>query len=118
VFAIEVVIALFVDDAVVRPYVGDVLAVVLVYLAVRWVTPLGPLTSVGAALALAVIIELGQYVHVLSALGLEHNRLARTVLGGVFDPKDLVAYAAGAALVLVIERFRSVSLTPPPAARR
>ena len=39
-FAVEVVIALFVRDAFVRPYLGDVLAVMLVYAVLRAVTPL------------------------------------------------------------------------------
>jgi hypothetical protein len=35
IFAIEVCIALFVHDGFIRPYVGDVLAVALVYAALR-----------------------------------------------------------------------------------
>ncbi len=37
IFAVEVVIALYVRDDFVRPYLGDVLAVMLVYCAVRTV---------------------------------------------------------------------------------
>jgi hypothetical protein len=40
IFAIEVLIALFVRDAFIRPYLGDVLAVALVHTALRAVTPL------------------------------------------------------------------------------
>jgi hypothetical protein len=107
VFAIEVVIALFVRDAVMRPHVGDVLAVVLVYLGVRAVTPLKVAPAVGLALAIAVIVELGQLFHLLDALGLAHDRLVRVVLGGVFDFKDLACYAAGAICVIIGERFRT-----------
>lgn len=104
VFAIEVLIALFVRDAVVRPYVGDVLAVVLVYLGLRAVAPLKVMPAVMLALAIAVMVELGQLFHLLDALGLAHDRLARVVLGGVFDIKDLVCYGVGAACLLVGER--------------
>jgi hypothetical protein len=107
VFAVEVLIALFVRDAVVRPYVGDVLAVVLVYLGLRAVTPLKVAPAVMLALAIAVMVELGQLFHLLDALGLAHDRLARVVLGGVFDLKDLACYGAGAACVLVAERLRT-----------
>ncbi len=110
VFVVEVAIAVLVDDAVIRPYLGDVLAVVLVYLGISWLAPLRPLTAAAAALTVAVVIELAQYFHMLSALGLENNRLARTVLGGVFDPMDLLAYSAGAAAALVVERARGVRL--------
>jgi hypothetical protein len=84
--------------------------VVLVYLGLRWLTPMRPLPTAALALAIAAVIELAQLFHLLAALGLEGNRLARTVLGGVFDPKDLAAYAAGAALALVVERLRGVRL--------
>jgi len=107
VFAVEVLIALFVRDAVVRPYVGDVLAVVLVYLGLRAVTPLKVMPAVMLALAIAVMVELGQLFHLLEALGLAHDRLARVVLGGVFDLKDLACYGTGAACVLVAERLRA-----------
>lgn len=106
VFAVEVLIALYLNDGLIRPYVGDVLAVVLVYLAVRAATPLRITPALAAALALAVVIELGQRVHVLALVGLEDNRLARTVLGGMFDPKDFIAYAAGGLMVMLGERVR------------
>jgi hypothetical protein len=107
VFAIEVLIALFVHDAVVRPYVGDVLAVVLVYLGLRAVTPLKVGLAVALALMVAVVVELGQLFHLLQALGLAHDRLARVVLGGVFDIKDLLCYGVGAVCVILIERRRT-----------
>ena len=42
---VEVLIALFVNDQFVRPYLGDVLAVVLVYASLRAVTPMGVYTG-------------------------------------------------------------------------
>jgi len=103
VFLIEVVIALWWRDGFVRPYLGDVLAVALVYLALRAATRLDPLGVAGVAVVVAVAIELGQLVHVLDAVGLGHNRLARIVLGGVFDPRDIACYLVGAALALGLD---------------
>ena len=57
VFALEVVIALFVNDAFVRPFVGDALAVILVYLGLRAATPLRPRVALGAALGVALGAE-------------------------------------------------------------
>ena len=103
VFVIEVLIALFVHDAFVRPYLGDVLAVMLVYLALRAATPLPVLPAVILALGVATAIEFAQFFHLLDALGLGHNRLTRVVLGGVFDVKDLGCYAVGGLAILVTE---------------
>lgn len=106
VFLIEVAIALWWRDGFVRPYLGDVLAVILVYLGLRATTRLDPIGAAGVAFAVAVAIELGQLIHVLDALGLADNRLARVVLGGVFDPADLVCYLVGAVLALALDRPR------------
>ncbi len=103
IFAIEVLIALFVRDNFVRPYVGDVLAVALVYTALRAVTPLSFPQALALTLAIAVVIELAQAFGLVGALGLADNELARIVLGGVFDWHDLAAYAAGGAIIAAIE---------------
>ncbi len=102
---IEVVIALFVRDAFIRPYVGDVLAVMLVYTGLRAVAPIGTIPAITATLAIAFAIEAAQALNLLGALGLSGNALARTVLGGSFDWLDIGAYMAGAVIVLAIELF-------------
>jgi len=103
VFALEVVIALFIDDAFIRPFVGDSLAVVLVYLALRAATPLRRRVALGAALGVAVLVELGQFLRLSELLGLGGSGLARVVLGSSFDPFDLLCYAAGAACVALLD---------------
>jgi Protein of unknown function (DUF2809) len=102
-FAIEVVIALFVRDSFVRPYVGDALAVMLVYVALRAATPLRFVGAIAVALAIAFGVEVAQAFHLLDALGLGGNQLARIVFGGLFDWLDLAAYTAGAAVVVAVE---------------
>lgn len=102
-FALEVVIALFIDDAFIRPFVGDSLAVVLVYLALRAATPLRRRVALGAALGVAVLVELGQFLRLSELLGLGGSGLARVVLGSSFDPFDLLCYAAGAACVALLD---------------
>jgi len=103
VFIGEVVIAAFVHDAFIRPYLGDSLAVVLVYLALRATTPLGIGWSAVTALAIACAIEVGQGIGLVGILGLEDYRVARVVLGTGFDPRDFLAYAGGGAAVIMAE---------------
>ncbi len=98
-FAVEVAIALFVRDAFIRPYVGDVLAVALVYAVLRAITPLTMIPAIAVALTIALAIEIAQGLNLLVALGLHDNQLARIVLGGAFDWFDLEAYISGAILV-------------------
>jgi len=106
VFLVEVAIAACVHDAVVRPYLGDSLAVVLVYLAIRAVTPFAMRWSAAAALAVACAIEVGQWFHLADLLGLGHVRIARIVIGTGFDPADFLAYAGGAVAVVAVETAR------------
>ncbi|MEH0195529.1 DUF2809 domain-containing protein [Caulobacter sp. CCNWLY153] len=105
-FAVEVVIALFVRDGFVRPYLGDVLATAMVYFAVRGATPLGRAGAAACALALGVVIELGQALNVLDHAGLGGSRVARVVFGGVFDLKDLACYVVGVGLAMLVDRRR------------
>ena len=102
-FAVEVVIALFVRDAFIRPYIGDVLAVALVYTALRAITPLAMPAAIAVTLTIALAIEIAQALNLLGAIGLQDNQLARIVLGGAFDWFDLAAYISGAILVVGLE---------------
>jgi len=92
-----------VHDDLVRPYLGDSLAVVLVYLSLRAVIPWRVLPALVAALLFAVAVELGQLFHLIDVVGLRGNRLAGFVLGGYFDVRDLACYALGAACALAVE---------------
>lgn len=105
-FAIEVVIALYVRDRFVRPYLGDTLAVLLVYCGLRAVTRLEVVPAATAAFAVAALVELGQLVGILDLLGWRDSALARTLLGTGFEWKDFVAYAAGACIAVLAERFK------------
>ena len=103
-FAVLVVIAVFVRDGFVRPFLGDVLAVVWLHASARAVVRARALHVSLAVLALAFVIEFAQLAGALSLLGLESNRLARVVLGSTFDVLDLLAYVVGWAVALGIER--------------
>jgi hypothetical protein len=105
-FAVEVFIALAVHDRFVRPFLGDTIAVTLVYLALRAATPLRVWPATAIALGTACAVELGQRVAILEWLGLAANPLARIVLGTGYDPKDFIAYLAGGSAVLAVEAIR------------
>lgn len=101
----EVAIALFVRDRFVRPYLGDVLAVLLVYCGLRAVLPLRVLPAAALAFAIGALIEFGQGVNLLDLLGMRDNEMIAVILGGSFEWLDFVAYAAGALIALMVERF-------------
>ena len=100
---IEAGIALFVDDRIIRPLGGDVLAVVLVYLGLRAVTRWSVRAAVLVALGIAVMIEFSQLLGLVRVIGLGDNAVARAVLGIGFDRRDFLAYALGAVGVVLVE---------------
>jgi hypothetical protein len=109
-FLIEVVIALFVKDSFVRPYVGDVLVVMLMYCFIRSFFNLNSIRTALFVLIFSFIIEFLQYMNIIEMLGLRKSALARTVLGTTFVWYDLVAYTIGVLIILIIENQRHAGI--------
>lgn len=106
IFLIEVAIALWVRDAWVRPFGGDVLAVILVYCGLRAVTRLDVVPAALIAVAVGFVVEAGQALHLADRLGLGDNPVARVVLGTAASVEDLIAYSVGGVILVLIERWR------------
>lgn len=104
-FAIEVCIALLVHDDFVRPYFGDVLVVILIYCFVKSFLRVSVTKAAIAVLLFAFSIETLQYLTIVEKLGLEKNKIARTVIGTSFEWGDILAYIAGIVIVIVFEKF-------------
>jgi hypothetical protein len=105
-FLVEVAIALFVHDRIVRPYGGDFLASIFLYCLLRSVVSWPALPLAIAALVLAYLVEAMQHVGLLSQLGLQGSRVARVVLGSSFSWLDMLLYTAGILLVIMVEKGR------------
>ena len=103
-FIIELLIALFIHDDFIRPYVGDVLVVVLIYTFVRIILPEGVRLLPLYIFLFAAGVEVLQYFQIGSVLGLSNNRVLSVVIGSVFDWKDIVCYGVGCGLLVVFER--------------
>lgn len=98
--AVEVAIALFVRDAFVRPYLGDVLVVVVVYCFARSFLPAWRMLPAGVFL-FAAAIEVSQYFGLVARLGLQNNRVLAVMLGSTFDWADLLCYFCGCVLLFL-----------------
>lgn len=98
---IEVLIALFVHDRFVRPYVGDVLVVMVLYFLVRVFLPEGCRWLPWIIFVFAAGVELLQYFNLVELLGLSDNRFMRILLGSVFDFKDIVCYGVGCVMLQI-----------------
>ena len=79
--AIEVVIALFVNDSFVRPYVGDVLVTLLLCCLCRVIVPSKIRLLPIYVFVFAACVEIGQYFNLVALLGLADNRILSVALG-------------------------------------
>lgn len=100
----EILIALYLHDEIIRPYMGDLLVVILIYCFVKsfFATPVIP-TAIGVLL-FAYTIELLQYFRIVEVLGLQHSAFARVIIGISFEWIDMLAYTAGALLIVFVEK--------------
>lgn len=104
---VEVLIALFVHDSFIRPYIGDVLVVIVLYCFIRIIVPervrLLPLWI----FIFAAGVEVLQLLGLVDRLGLGDNKFFRVLIGSVFDIKDIACYAVGCAILGVYEGIRA-----------
>lgn len=105
-FGVEVLIALYMHDRFVRPYLGDFLVVVLIYCSVKAFLNAPVLKTALFVLLFSYTIEVLQYFQIVQRLGLQHIAVARIVIGTSFEWGDLLAYTGGILLVLLIEKIR------------
>ncbi len=101
VLAIEIVIALFVRDDLVRPYLGDVLAVVCVYFALRIVFVNKPRFLSPFVTLFAFAAELVQLTDLSALFG--QGSAFSIIVGGTFDLKDLLCYLSGGVICFLID---------------
>ncbi len=100
---VEVLIALFVHDAFVRPYLGDVLVVIALYCLARTFIPEGCKLLSLYVFLFAAGVELLQLFNFVELLGLGGSRFFRVLLGSVFDVKDILCYFVGCVITGVYE---------------
>jgi hypothetical protein len=103
---IEICIALFAHDNFIRPYIGDLLVVIFMYAFFRSFLDTPVTATVVGVLLFSFAIEIMQYFELVRLLGLEHSSLARVLLGTSFAWADMVAYTAGALIILLVEKNR------------
>lgn len=106
IFIIEVLIAKFVNDSIIRPYGGDVLVVVLIYYFIKSFIQVKSLPLVIGVVAFACFIELGQYFNLVEILGLKNNKIMRVIIGSSFSWGDILAYIIGGSICYFTDRHK------------
>ncbi len=104
---IEIVIAMRFDGGLIRTWLGDVFVVMLLYFLFRSIAPSPQRLHVAVGvLIFAFLGEFSQHFHLIQLLGLQHQWMARLILGDTFQIMDLVAYIIGIALALILDSLK------------
>ena len=105
---IEICIAVYVHDQFIRPYIGDILVVVVIYCFIRIFFPKGIKGLPVDIFLFAVVVEVLQYIHIaeiLAKIGMPDNIILQTAIGATFDMKDIICYGVGCILLLGYEKI-------------
>lgn len=103
IFLIEVVIALFINDKIIRPYIGDILVIVLMYTFIRSFIK-KPIRYLPIYLfVFGVFDEVIQYFNIVKVMGWQSNRILSIIIGSTFDIKDILCYLMGSIILIMWE---------------
>lgn len=103
--AVEVCIALFVNDAFIRPYVGDMLVTLLLCCLCRVIVPNKVRLLPLYVIIFAACVEVSQYFDLVALLGLADNRILSIALGRTFSWMDIVCYGIGCVVAVWLDRI-------------
>jgi hypothetical protein len=103
VLIIEILIAVYAHDELVRPYLGDFLVVILIYCLVKSFLNISIGRAAISVLIFSYVVETLQYFQLVKWLHLEESTLARTIIGTHFTWIDIWMYTLGIAFVLLSE---------------
>lgn len=103
VLAIEIFIGVFVRDDFVRPYLSDVLVVVLIYCVIRVMFPTGIKLLPLYVFTFALSVELLQLIDIVALLGIPRGSIVAIIIGSTFSYIDIVCYAVGCTLTYITE---------------
>lgn len=106
IFVTEVLIAIYLHDRFIRPYVGDFLVVILLYCFVRSFLQAPVVPVALAVLVFSYLVETLQYFNVVKLIGLEHSRIANIVIGNYFTWTDILSYTLGIGFTILLEKIK------------
>lgn len=104
-FITEIIIALFVNDAIIRPYVGDILVVILMYVLIRGIVQKSIKFLPVYLFLFAFTVELAQYYRIVYILHLQNNKVISTIIGTSFDIKDVLCYLIATVIIIIWEKI-------------
>ncbi|MEG0187142.1 ribosomal maturation YjgA family protein [Algoriella sp.] len=104
IFLVEVFIALFIKDKIIRPFIGDILVVIFIYYFLKAFINTKAINLAIFTLIFSFVVEILQYFNFVELIGLGHNKAARIIIGTSFSWIDLVCYFVGFIILFFIDK--------------
>ncbi|MUP46476.1 DUF2809 domain-containing protein [Gramella sp. BOM4] len=108
-FVIEILIAIYVQDDFIRPYLGDFLVVILIYCFLMGISRMSVMKALISVLLFSFIIEFFQLINIVKVLEYQLPELFFIILGSSFSVWDLLAYSLGLFTCFLLEFAQSRS---------
>ena len=109
---IEILIAIFIKDDFIRPYLGDFLVVIMLYCFLMGISRFSIYKSLFIVLIFSFTIEFLQLIDVVKLLQYQPPKPIMIILGSSFSIWDLVAYLLGLLSCLILEILIKRTYTP------
>ncbi|MCH4823381.1 DUF2809 domain-containing protein [Gramella lutea] len=106
---VEVLIAIYIKDDFIRPYLGDFLVVILLYCFLMSITRFSIIKALSSVLLFSFAVEFFQLINIVKVLQYQLPEIFFIILGSSFSVLDLLAYSLGIFLVGFIEFYRTYS---------
>lgn len=104
-FILEYCITKYVHDDFIRPYLGDVLVVLLLYCFAQTLLPRPIKGLAGLIFTFACLVEFSQFFSLVDRLHLSEYPILKIILGSTFDWQDIFCYFLGCCFLWPIERY-------------
>ncbi|UBZ07208.1 DUF2809 domain-containing protein [Salegentibacter mishustinae] len=109
---IEILIASFIKDDFIRPYLGDFLVVIMLYCFLMGLSRFSIYKSLFIVLVFSFTIEFFQLIDIPKLLQYQPPKSIMIILGNSFSVWDLVAYLLGLISCLIIEILKNRTYSP------
>ena len=105
-FGIEAAIAMYLKGGFIRSYLGDLLAVILIYTLIMSCSRLAVKTGLVLTASIALLVEVLQLIDLTQFFEGTYKSVAIILFGSHFSLLDLLMYALGILVVYGLERVK------------
>ena len=104
---IEILIARYISDDFIRPYLGDFLVVILLYCFLMAISKISVVKGLAIVFLFSFAIEFFQIINIVKVMQYQPPEVVMIILGSSFSIWDLLAYSLGIILCYLIEKSRN-----------